>query len=218
MGTDTAMDALAARQQELTTILSERPEMSMVEIQKIMGISRSWLYQLRDWLVELGILYPAEDLRNPVLWPEYPAGRDIRYAHPVESMATPHHGAIRHSWWTDASGDWAVQSALLDRWDRRSYPDALPDERVIVVRLAGREYTPREDELPPAAHYWSWVTNRRWRCTAAKVNRQFFPGQLTAPQLDRLTREVAWSLDTDAVVPPVERSAAEILIEDGPRA
>jgi hypothetical protein len=194
-------DAMASgRQMELMQLLCVVPELSMAEIQTRMGISRTWLYQIRDALIKKGVLYPGE--RSGI-------GTPFNYAHthPPQSTSLPHHAPVRHVWWSDFEGAWAVQAAVLDRWDHRGWPDALPDEAAVVVRSV-----PRGE---PA--FWSWAAHRRERVTTDRVGRHFMPGRLTSAQLSRITVAVGWALRTDAVVPPVVRSEIEAFIEDGPR-
>lgn len=197
----------SGRQMELAQLLCEQPELSMAEIQSRMGISRTWLYQIRDALIKKGVLQPGETAHLP---------EEFGHAntHPPQSTAIPRHAPVRHAWWTDFEGLWSCQAAVLDRWDHRSWPDALPDEAVVVVRLVPR------DAGPPVVQerfLWSWVVKRRERVTTDRVSRHFMPGRFTSGQLARVVLAVGWSLRADAVVPPVVRSEIEAIIEDGPR-
>lgn len=201
-------DATASgRQMELVQLLCVYPELSMAEIQTRMGISRTWLYQIRDALIKKGILHPGE--RSAI-------GTPFSYVHthPPQSTAIPHHAPVRHVWWSDFEGAWAVQAAVLDRWDHRSWPDALPDEAAVVVRLAPRDANP---PVVQEQFLWSWTAHRRERVTTDRVARHFMPGRLTSAQLGSVTTAVGWALRTDAVVPPVTRNEIETIIEDGPR-
>lgn len=179
---------LAPRQQELLDLL-EDPGLSASEIQDRMEISKAWMYQLRERLTARGVFYPAEDLEDSPV-----ASAAHTLVHPQDTMANPAHAAVRHSCWRDHSGRWDVQGALLDRWDHRSWPDVLPDQRAIVVRWEHAEAT--------SAQYWAWVASRRSRATIRQTARHFLPGQLTPGQLARLTSEVAWALAVDVVLSP----------------
>lgn len=197
MDTDDVM--ASGRQRELVQLLCVYPELSMAEIQSRMGISRTWLYQIREVLIKKGILHPGE--RSGI-------GAPFSYVHthPPQSTAIPHHAPVRHVWWSDAEGAWAVQAAVLDRWDHRWWPAALPDEAAVVVRQTAERVCT-----------WVWTASRRGRVTTDLVARHFMPGRLTSAQLGRVTVAVAWALRTDAVVPPVVRSEIEAITENGPQ-
>ena len=179
---------LAPRQAELLDLLANHPELSPTEIMAQMGISKAWMYQLRDRLTALGVFYPVTDQSTL-------ANATRSLVHPQDTMASPHHAAVRHSSWDDDVGLWGIQGALLNRWDRRGWPDVLPNERVIVVRLL--PWKSNSEEL-----WWSWVASRRQRWTLKNTwDRVMFPA-LSRSHLVKLTCEIAWALEVDAVIPP----------------
>lgn len=182
-------EELARRQKELTELLCRRPELTMADISVRMGISRQWLYELRERLVEKGVLAPEESTL-----PEF---FNRRCSHPPQSTRAPHHAPVRHVWWEQDSGQWAVQSALLDRWDRREWPESLPDECVVVARLVVPTLGAESGAL-----YWSWTASRRTRWTTADTRAAMAPETLTSALATQLTRAIAWVLTTDAVTPP----------------
>lgn len=180
---------LSARGKELTELLLTNPDITMVEAQRLMGIThKSWFYKIRDSLVNAGVLHPAEDAHLPEPF-------TTRMAHPQQSTRRPSHAPVRHVWWSDTYGHWAVQGALLDRWDLRSWPEALPDEVAVVLRYVNN-YAP---ERP-----WqkAWTANRRQRWTIERTDVRTGPPSLSPDQLKTITLAVAWVLDTDAVIPP----------------
>jgi hypothetical protein len=180
---------LSVRGRELTELLRVNPDITMVDAQRIMGIThKSWFYKIRDSLVRNGVLYPGEN-------PQLPAPFTTRMAHPQQSTRRPSHAPVRHAWWDDEHSHWAVQGALLDRWDLRSWPEALPDEVAIVVRRAA----PRRNG---GRQCWSWVASRRARWTTERTAHQLVPSAFSIDQLERLTLAVAWAMSTDAVIPP----------------
>lgn len=179
---------LAARQKELTALLCVRPELVMNDICARMGISRQWLYELRERLIDKGVLAPEEAALPEVF--------EARCSHPAQSTRAPHHAPVRHVWWTQDEGQWAVQSALLDRWDHREWP-SLPDECVIIARLVVPSLG-----VDAGALYWSWTASRRTRWTTADTRAAMAPEALSTELAARLTRAIAWVLTTDAVIPP----------------
>lgn len=180
---------LAPRQAELLNLLAHHPDLTPGDIMARMGISKAWMYQLRDRLTELGVFYPVSETS-----PLADATRVL--VHPQDTMASPHHAAVRHSDWTDGAAEWGVQGALLNRWDRRGWPDVLPDQRSITVRAYNVLLTDTEQ-------YFCWVASRRQRWTLQNTI-DHIPWQLPRPTLAKLTCEIAWALAVDAVIPPEE--------------
>ena len=184
---ETARSNMAARKAEFIELLRSNPDMAMVDIQEQMGVSKSFVYDIKRALIKDGAIYPGEN-------PHLPEPFTTRIAHPQQSTRRPSHAPVRHAWWDDEHNHWAVQGALLDRWDLRSWPEALPDEVIIAVR--------REDSYAIGRRYWSWVANRWARWTTERTADQLAPHTLNVDQLERLTLAVAWVMGTDAVIPP----------------
>jgi hypothetical protein len=173
---------------EFIKLLRNDPDIAMVEIQEQMGISKSFTYDIKNALIKDGVIYSGENS-------QLPAPFTTRMAHPQQSTRRPSHAPVRHAWWDDGPDHWAVQGALLDRWDLRSWPEALPDEMAIVVRS--------NDSTDAIMYrYWSWTANRWARWTTERTARQLAPTVLSEGQLERLTLAVAWAMGTDAVIPP----------------
>lgn len=185
---ETARSNMSARKTEFIELLRSNPDMAMVEIQEQMGVSKSFSYDIKRALIKDGAIYPGEN-------PHLPEPFTTRIAHPQQSTRRPSHAPVRHAWWDDGPNHWAVQGALLDRWDLRSWPEALPDEVVIVVRW--------DDPTDATMHRnWSWVANRWARWTTARTEARMAPWRCTFEELERLTLAVAWVMGTDAVIPP----------------
>jgi hypothetical protein len=178
---------LAVRQKELADLLGRYPDWNVTKIITEMDISRGWFYQIRDRLVDLGVLFPITTVSTDE------STRTLAY--PMDSSTSPERAPVRHTWWDDVEGQWAVQGLMLDRWDRRPWPQHLPNSRVVVAR-----FVPSDDQRKTGE--WAWTAPRRQRWTLDQTQRRFLPGQLTRAQLERLTKEVAWALSVDAVIPP----------------
>lgn len=179
---------LNEQQQALVHLLCEFPDMAMVEVMKIMGISRSWLYDLRDQLTALTVFHPAGKEFSP-------SDQEIHFHRAVRLLGE------RHVWWSDGMGEWIVQTSTLDRWDRKHRPYSVRDERIILVKRC----TPDIDKE------WLWTANRRHRYTTLHTATQLYSvtegGWVTGIQLCQLTREIAWALESDGVTPPVKEDS-----------
>lgn len=185
---------LNEQQRALMPLLSQ--PLTGDEIAERAGISRAWVYKLLASMREAGAVVMNDELwsgQSPVTFSA---------AHPQGNTTNPYPAKVTKAEFRDPHDGslWQVQGALLDRWDGKRWPDAVPDSRAVVV-------------APPTRNPVCWVASRRVRVPTSTIERHWLPGALTHAQAYLLTLAVAGVLEQDALMDSPPRTGIEKILD-----
>lgn len=146
-----------------------------------LGLTRPSYYRLLDRLNREGILRRRGDLD---------ADMSLRGAHPRTRHSGTHHAPVLRITWSDDTGQWEVQGALLDKWQ-----DETHNNVAVVIRYHNPDIVTFAFEVRPV---------NRWSTASTLTHLPIYlPWARLHPEvLRKLTIAIARLIDAEAIIAP----------------